>query len=249
MRSARLLLSLLTLSWVLSSCASSSWAGMGWGRSWFQGWGSSSEVSAEQQVTSLLSEYSEDYRLRMGAPIAQAGTVITHTYPESSLGNLIADAMRFRATRHMREFIHASVLEDGSIFMFLDEGVITRGDLIEMLPYESELIVVKLNGDKILQLAEEMAAREIKVMSGMRLTKSPNGLQSVLIDRSTADPDQTYWVATSDWLANGNGPFPALWDASERVETGLFIRDVVEEAISLQRMVSPVLDQRVMIRR
>ncbi len=222
---------------------------MGWGRSWFEGWSSTSELSAEQQVANLLSEYSEDYQRLMGAPIAQVGTTIVHTYPESSLGNLIADAMRFRATRHMREFIHAAVLEDGSIFTFINEGVITRGDLVELLPYESELIVVKLNGEKIQNLAQELSDREVKVISGMRLTANPSGLQSVLIDRSTADPDQSYWIATSDWLANGNGPFPSLWEASERVETGLLIRDVVEEAMTLQRMVLPLLDQRVMIRR
>lgn len=238
---------------VLVSCATPSWlgqrGGFRGGQGWFSGWNSSTDLSAEQQVSSLLSEYSTGFEEIMGLPIAQSGDLLTHTSPESSLGNYIADAMRYRAARHMREYVHASVLEDGSIFTALPKGVVTRGDLVEMLPYESELVVLQLNGEQVRNLAEQIAKREVIVVSGMRLTLDGEGLQSVLIDRSTADPDHWYWIATSDWMANGNGPFPALWNSQERINTGLFIRDVVAEAMQLQRTISPVLDQRVMIRR
>lgn len=252
MRSAWRILLVLP-AFVLVSCATPSWLGQGGGfrggQGWFSGWNSYTDLSAEQRVSSLLSEYSAGYEEVMGSPIAQSDDLLTHTRPESSLGNYIADAMRYRAARHMREYVHASVLEDGSIFTALPKGVITRGDLVEMLPYESELVVLQLHGEQVRNLAEQIAKREVIVVSGMRLTMNSEGLQSVLIDRSTADPNQGYWIATSDWMANGNGPFPALWNPEERIDTGLFIRDVVAEAMQLHRLVLPVLDQRVMIRR
>ena len=78
-----------------------------------------------------------------------------------------------------------------------------------------------------MELIEQVAEMGGAPISGARFRIDENGNpNSVLVNAEVIDMDSEYLVATSSWAANGGDKFPALWNASERIDLTLSIQDV-----------------------
>lgn len=146
---------------------------------------------------------------------------------ETELGNLITDAMLTKAQEKMPE-VSIAMQNGGGIRAAIDQGPITVGEVITVLPFGNDPAVVQLTGDEIKQILEysvRLAPEEsggFLQVSGMKFaydsTKEAgsrvvsmqvkNGEEYVDIN-----PDQTYLVTTNNFTAKGGDGYEVFAQA------------------------------------
>jgi|AntRauTorckE6833_2_1112554.scaffolds.fasta_scaffold04684_2 2',3'-cyclic-nucleotide 2'-phosphodiesterase (5'-nucleotidase family) len=196
-------------------------------------------------IAAMLDQYRNRYNEMMGEKIAEVVRPLSFGKPESPLGNLVADALRYRAARETRSFINLALIGESSFRLNLEEGELTRGDVMEFMPYDNSLVLLKLRGDSVYSLSQEIAGRGGVPVSGLRFRLEGNTARDVLVNSSIIDPDQHYWLATSSWIAEGGDDFIALREPVERIELHLSIRDLYLDYFSNQRTIDPETDGRI----
>lgn len=196
-------------------------------------------------VSEMLDQYRTRYREEMEVPIAQVSRPLSFGKPESPLGNLVADALRYRAARETRSFVNLALIGESSFRLNLQEGELTRGDVLEFMPYDNSLVLLKLKGENVYSLSQEIAGRGGVPVSGLRFRLEGRTARDVLVNSGIIDPDNHYWLATSSWIADGGEDFKALRDPVERVELPLTIKDLYLDYFTNQRTIAPETDGRI----
>ncbi|CAN5375883.1 hypothetical protein BH23BAC3_BH23BAC3_07370 [soil metagenome] len=199
----------------------------------------------DSTIASLLDSYRETYDEKMGVRIAEVAYPLEFGSPESKLGNLAADALRFRAARELRGFVHLSVIGESSFRLNFTEGTLTLGDVLEFMPYENHLVLLKLNGEMVYQLSQQIAERGGTPVSGMRFRLNDGKARQILVNSDILEYDREYWLATSNWVADGGDNFTAITKPLERIDYDVSIRDLYIEHFRNQRILSPETDGRI----
>lgn len=199
----------------------------------------------DSTISVKLDQYRSRYNDVMGMKIAKVVRPFSFGKPESALGNLVADALRFRAARETRSFINLALIGESSFKLNLTPGDLTKGEVMEFMPYDNSLVLLKLSGETVHSLSQEIAGRGGVPVSGLRFRLEGNTARDVLVNSGIIDPDQHYWLATSSWIANGGEDFKALREPIERVELPLSIRDLYLDYFSNQRTIDPETDGRI----
>ena len=90
-------------------------------------------------------------------------------------------------------------------------------------------------------------------ISGIRVrfdTKKPEGqrvVSLVLTDGSPVEDSKLYSITTNDFVQVGGDGFSEFFKATDVVDTGIFLRDVLVDYIKAHRVISPVLDGRIVV--
>ncbi len=136
---------------------------------------------------------------------------------ETELGNLVTDAMLAKA-KEKNEKVVIAMQNGGGIRAAIDEGPITTGEVIAVLPFGNDPAFVQLTGEEIKQILEysvRLAPAEsggFLHVSGMKFTydsKKEEGSRVVSMQVKVNDQyedikaDQTYLVTTNNFTAKG----------------------------------------------
>ncbi len=138
---------------------------------------------------------------------------------EAAIGDLIADAMRVEGKAQV------AVMNGGGIRgnkIYPPGTEITRRDVMAELPFGNRLVVARHQGQRDCKAAMENGLSHIAEggggfpqISGMTVTydpKRPRGdrVISITVGGAPLDPDQTYTLATNDYLARGGDDYDCL---------------------------------------
>lgn len=206
----------------------------------------SQDLEPDPEIISQLNQYRDSLNTAMNEKIAVITDTLHFGKPESSLGNLAADALRFRAASHLRKFIHVGVIGSGSFKIFFTPGELTLGDLYEFMPYDNHLVVLTMTGQQIQDLSDQVAALGGAPVSGLRFRLRGNRAQGVLVNAEVIDLTSTYLVATSNFIADGGDAFPALWNPVDRIDLEeVSIRELYLNFFKNRRELSPATDGRI----
>jgi 2',3'-cyclic-nucleotide 2'-phosphodiesterase (5'-nucleotidase family) len=147
--------------------------------------------------------------------------------PEGSLGNMVCDVL-------MRYAKEKGVKPD---FCLLNNGglripTIYKGDIFvrtiyELMPFDNQLVLLKVKGSKCAELFELIAQSNGVPVSGLQMTIADGKPTQVKIQQNDFDVNKDYWVLTSDYLANGGDKANALKDPTEWKDLSIKIRDVL----------------------
>ncbi len=161
-------------------------------------------------------------------------------YASSALGNLQTDLMR-ELTRadvalHNKTGIRAN----------LEAGEVRWGDVFAVSPFGNTVEKLVLEGRDLRDLVEGMLAGTHKLLevSGAVVIcdpQAPEGqrLIDLLVDGAPVDPDETYLVATNNFLAGGGDGHEAFTRALERTDTGFLMRDLLVEFLQQRSPYTP----------
>ena len=163
----------------------------------------------------------------------------------SSAGNLVADLFRERSGADI------GLHNKGGLRTSLPAGPVTRRDLFELLPFDNTLVVASVTGDELFEaLRRAVEGREhagIEV-SGLRLLVAEPGapataLRGAEVAGEPLDAGRTYRVAMNSFMAGGgDGYFEP--DVEVVLDTGLLLRDVLEDALRERGSLAPADDER-----
>ena len=162
---------------------------------------------------------------------------------ESSLNNLIADAMRDFAKTQI------GIQNVGGLRAPLRKGVVTYGDIFEVLPFQNTLVKMTLTGAQL----KRVLGRRVQAVSGLKVswdtTQRANQLVSVTLADGTPIYDgDRYTVAVNDFMAVGGDGLIEYMDGGETQDMGLLLRDAVTSYVRRHGTLDGKTDGRVSIR-
>jgi 5'-nucleotidase len=173
------------------------------------------------------------------APIAavrvgtNAHTLMRNRGGESTVGNLVADAIRAAAGTDI------AMQNSGGLRADLQEGEITRGSIYEVMPFDNQVFTMGLTGREVrLALEEALKSGRATQVSGIRYTFDPDraAMDRVvsLTDAKGAalDTAKVYRVAVNDFMATGGDNYDVLAGGLDRTNTQILVRDALEKYIA-----------------
>jgi len=205
----------------------------------------SDEIAADPEISALLAPYLRQMGSRMNQVIAWSVAPMVKGQPESTLGNLSADIVRFRAVRELGRPVEIAVVNNGGLRVPLPQGNITVGHVFELMPFENTITVLKLTGTQVQHMADQIAFRGGQPVSGIRFRILDQKATDILVNYQPLDQDKTYLVATNNFMADGGEDISVLWEPIERIDTNVLIRDAMIEYIRMQRHLDYELEQRI----
>lgn len=190
--------------------------------------------SGAESVIEILNQGREAVDSIKRPVIGEAATHLGKGIPESPLLNFAADALLAMACESTGQQIDIALTNKGGLRSEIAAGPITFGDIYNVFPFENCLALLTLDGGQLLQLCREIAAVGGEAISGIRLVITKEGeLVDAMIDGSQVDPEKSYRIATSDYLAQGNDRMSTLAQGTEReIFSTLTLRDLMVQYIN-----------------
>lgn len=208
-------------------------------------YGITPELADDPEIARLIAPYATRLRTRMNQVIAWSERDMIRDQPEGILGNMSADIVRFRAIRELGRPVEIAVVNNGGLRISLPGGNITVGHIYELMPFENTITILKLTGEQVQQLADEIAAYGGQPVSGLRFRIQDGRALDILVNYEPLDRQRIYHVATNNFMADGGETLSTLWNPVERIDTNVLIRDAMIEYIRMRRHLDYELEQRI----
>ncbi len=200
-------------------------------------------ISIDSKVGSLdslaeymVKPYRDSIEHDMSALVAISSSPLLKGKPESKLTNLVSDILldsgiAYCLKQNLSLRPDAAYVNYGGLRSSLPKGEITVERIFELMPFENEIVLIKISGESFLLMAEKIAARGGEGVSGMKLGIRNGKVSSLTTGGKTIDPAAFYWLVTNDYIANGGDQMSMFANPADRINTRLKIRDVLIQAL------------------
>jgi 5'-nucleotidase/UDP-sugar diphosphatase len=207
-------------------------------------------------VARLAAPLEEIAREVVGAAEAALGNG-TCRQAECALGNLIADIMLWRTASEGSEIAFAN---GGGIRAGLPAGAVTRGDVLQVMPFGNTLATFKLTGADLLKVLEQSVARPgaggFLQVAGMRFRWDParaEGSRVVSAEVRGADgayapldPARVYRLVSNNFLRRGGDGYAVLRDSAiEAYDFGPVLADAAVDYLASHSPIAPRAEGRI----
>ena len=208
------------------------------------------DATPSQEAAAIVAPYRAKVDSIMAPPLGLSRVAMSAGRPESLLGNWAADVMIEGGTATGLEPADMGLINVGGLRNNMPEGIVRRGDIMLISPFENSLVVLEMKGSDLLELMRNIAAVKGEgVSSSVRMEITENGeLLSCTIDGKEIDPHRIYTVATLDYLAEGNDKMYALKKAVKRHEIGILARDIMMEYVLKHRVIDSKIEGRIVVK-
>lgn len=212
--------------------------------------------------TAKLAEYSAPLAQMKETVIGESTVVLNGEREdirtsETNLGNLVADAFLDKA--HMAKATIA-IINAGNIRTSIPPGKISFGKIIEVLPFNNDIVVFNLRGNDIraalengVSLIENEAGRFPQV-SGLKFEwdpKRPAGTRIISVDIKTGDEYReldnkaTYRLVTNSYLLGGGDGYSMFKNGTDIEYLGFTDYEIVKDYISSKSPVTIHTENRI----
>lgn len=176
---------------------------------------------------------------------------------ECTLGDLMADAM-LDYGRGVDEQVSFAIINAGGIRASIDEGNITRGEVLGSFPFGNAIVQLQYTGQAIWDVLDGIIAKVnkingkavtsfLQISAGMEITYNMSAgqtggkLNNVTIGDRAIQLDQTYRFVTLDYLAGGGDNF---FEETTDYTTLDLQADILEAYLQKHRPINIGLDGR-----
>jgi 2',3'-cyclic-nucleotide 2'-phosphodiesterase (5'-nucleotidase family) len=188
-------------------------------------------IAPSQEMEDMIKPYRDKVNADMTEVLCQSSEALYGGRPESPLTNYCADltleeSSLFCAAKYPQIKLDVSMINRGGLRIPLPKGDIKTMTMFELMPFENEIVFLKLKGDVMLEFVNHLAVRGGEGVSGLRFGIRDSKAVNPEIAGKPIDTTQSYWLVTSDYIANGGDGSEILAKSSERIDTGLKARDM-----------------------
>jgi len=195
-------------------------------------------LQKDSSVISFLKPYSDSVNKIMNDVIGYVDRDLEKKQPESTLGNFMADAFLTMAKEKYKTDADVAFINFGGIRLTqLPAGTVTNGKIFELMPFDNLLILQKVKGDVLQQVLDLQASRGGWPVAGltMQIKDLPAGQVgkkaiNVMIGGQPLNPDRTYTIVNSDFIANG-GDDANMLRPIPQITNGYLMRDAIMDYI------------------
>ncbi|WP_138468013.1 bifunctional UDP-sugar hydrolase/5'-nucleotidase [Poseidonocella sp. HB161398] len=178
---------------------------------------------------------------------------------ECAMGNLVAEAMLDAVAE---QGVTVAIQNGGGLRASIDEGEVTMGEVLAVLPFQNTLATFEAPGAMIIDALEngvsqvEEGAGRFPQVAGLRFTWDPSigpnegRVTEVLVqdgeDWVPIDPEATYLAVTNDYMRSGGDGFRMFTQAGNAYDYGPGLEQVVARYIgSMEGPYEPFTDGRI----
>jgi len=192
------------------------------------------QSKASVAVRDIINTYSPELNKQMNRVVGYTTSEMRSYYPESPLSNLAGDALLAIARRHYGlDKVDFAITNFGGIRSSFPKGDLTLYYVYSAFPFENSLVLVSMKGDRVRELFEFFAARRVEVLSGVSLEINDHKISKLTINGEPLDENRIYNIATIDFLLQGGDRMTLLKNNLGIDYSGLTLRDVILQYISV----------------
>ena len=214
-------------------------------------------VPDDPEVLKIIAPYSERVR-ELSKVIGRLDGGLKKTgVGGGTLGNFVVDAIRAQAQAKLGKPVVLAMVNLGGLRKNeIAAGELRASDIFELLPFENALVAVDLTGVQLAKLIQ-IVVRDAQAGAHIQFKNNDRDraefISGKLVDDNgkeyDIDPNQTYTIATIDYLVRLNsGAYAILQEAKSSTPLDLTLRDAVMNYVKSEtaagRSVRGVLDNR-----
>jgi|JI8StandDraft_2_1071088.scaffolds.fasta_scaffold02375_5 2',3'-cyclic-nucleotide 2'-phosphodiesterase (5'-nucleotidase family) len=190
-------------------------------------------LADDKEVAQMIEPYKKQLDAQMNQVIGYAEKEIAtnRRANETLLGNLVVDMISEKARKTSKTKIDFAFVTFGGLRASIPAGAIKKGDIFELMPFENELVVLEVDGKVIKKIFEYMVSVRNMAISNSKIFIEGGKIREVLIDDEPIDESKTYFIATSDYLANGGDNLHFLKERKSMTFLNAKFRDLIIESI------------------
>ncbi len=178
-------------------------------------------------------------------------------YGETPLGNLVTDAMYWKAGKLFKMKISFALINSGGIRQGIPEGAITKNEVLTVLPFGDELDVVRMTGKEVTYLFDFLAAvpmgsgafpqlsKEVQVV----INRKEQRIEELKINNQVVVDTAIYYMATCNYITSGRDSYNfGLPSIVRKESTSCYISEALIEYIRMQGQIIPRLEGRIKVK-
>ncbi|WP_426473183.1 5'-nucleotidase C-terminal domain-containing protein [Chryseobacterium balustinum] len=206
------------------------------------------ELKDDEGFAKFIEPYTLKLNKEMNQKISYTQVDLTKEGDNSNLGNLLADYTFDGADvwtkANLNRNVDAALINIGGIRTTIGKGDILLKNVFEVMPFENEVIIVKMKGSDVQGLFDYYAKTQVNNPVSHLYIETNNGqLTKTLINGKVVNPNQDYYIATSDYLALG-GDNMKFFSKGESIPTGIKLRDLFIDYFKKNAEINPKEDIR-----
>lgn len=209
--------------------------------------GSITEDPQMKERVAELAKPLEEIRTKIVASSAAPidGSRETCRAGECEMGNLVADAMLDRVKDQGTEI---AIVNGGGLRASIDQGDVTMGEILTVLPFQNTLSTFKLKGSDVKAALEngvsqvEEGAGRFPQVAGLKYTWSKSAepgsrIENVMVEENgefvPLDPDKTYLVVSNNYMRSGGDGYAVFAEkGTDAYDYGPALEDVVADYLA-----------------
>lgn len=206
------------------------------------------ELKDDEGFAKFIEPYTLKLNKEMNQKISYTQVDLTKEGDNSNLGNLLADytfdGANVWTKANLNKNVDAALINIGGIRTTIGKGDILLKNIFEVMPFENEVIIVKMKGSDVQGLFDYYAKTQVNNPVSHLYIETNNGqLTKTLINGKAVNPNQDYYIATSDYLALG-GDNMKFFSKGESIPTGIKLRDLFIDYFKKNAEINPKEDIR-----
>lgn len=200
-------------------------------------------VEKDPEVDSLVAPYRRALALEMNRVIGEATADMQVARPNSTLGQWVTDiVLQFGkdslVNSQTEKLPVIALLNTGGIRASLSKGPLTVGDIYKLMPFDNQLIALKLPASQIAEIEAYLQKTGGEPIAGFTAV---NG--KIVIDNLA---ESNYlWVITTDFLANGGDKMLFFQSATEKILSPVLLRDLLLREVERTGTIDQLLEERI----
>lgn len=160
----------------------------------------------------------------------------------AELTNLISDIVAEEGASISGRKIDLAIMNKGGIRRGIPKGSVTRGTVMEMLPFDNRIVVMEISGKDLMDAFDIMASQE-----GQGISRSAQAVYdadrgkctSIMINGEPIDSSRTYTLATVDYLAGGGDYLSPLINGTVTVTDRRIAYDAISDWMKSHPSIRP----------
>lgn len=189
-------------------------------------------MERDSVIVGIIAPYELQIKEEMEEILGVIPMELTLEKPESTLGNWMVDLLYEESKKHYQGAIDFAILNYGGVRInSLPKGEIKRRKIFELMPFDNQCVIVEVEGDKVQELLNVIAADGgWPISKQLRFKIKSNKAQDILINKKPLALEKKYMIAMPDFIAKGGGHCSFL-ENRMRISTDQMIRDLIIDCI------------------
>jgi len=210
------------------------------------------DIAMDPEVAAIVSGYHERLGEQFKEVIGRCDTFLDGErghirYQETNLGDFITDIMRAHTGAQI------AMINAGALRASVKEGPVTVEDVFRAMPYDNELVRVKLTGAEIHQALQRSVRGARKEedggflhVSGITFDVRGRTTENIRVgaEQQPIEPAAIYSVVVPDFLASG-GDAHVVFKDRPQMKTGSPLRELIVDTIRQQKVISAKTEGRI----
>lgn len=189
------------------------------------------KIAPDAKMTAVIRPYQLKLANDMGEVLCLSDAPLIGERPESPLTNFCADLVLIESDsiclkKYSDIDIDLSMVNRGGLRIPIPQGEVKVQHMFELMPFENELVFLKLSGTELRLFLDHIAYRGGEGVAGIRFGIRNDKCVDPQINGQPIVETKSYWLATSDYIANGGDDFEFLVNIKDRLFPGLKFRDM-----------------------